>query len=236
MNRTPWKPVPNPDPAAFARFAAQWRRVGMPGEVRDDGSAGASVEPPAWGVRLYYVPTVGAEVLATLPTAETADDKGQGRVLRALDDAALPHAGLVLTLPTVCPACLGPLIVDDGPRFRGRLLVDEDHGFECAACRKRLLRAGRHWEPAPETDHDRRVEEIAAQYEALFSDMTEEPVDVDRAMLRYGMDVVVLAEFVTREAADLIALASKRLPGLTLRKQRGRWLSLVPTALYKPPR
>jgi hypothetical protein len=74
-------------------------------------------------VRLYYVPTVGAEVLSALPAVERADDQGQSRALRALDDDELPRAALVLTVPTLCPFCGGPLLEDRPPGTRARSRV-----------------------------------------------------------------------------------------------------------------
>ena len=208
-----WKAVPTPDPVAFAAFAEQWRRVGMPGEPRDEGTEGASVMPGGWGVRLYYVPAVAVEILQGLPGGDVADEEAHRRILRALDDDELHRAALVLNVPTLCPLCDGPLLEDDGERFR------------CSSCGGTLLRAGFRWEPAPTTERDIRIEKVAAGYERLFSDIAEEPVEVDRSFLG-TREPRLHATFTTRAGADLIVLCTRRFRGLALRKQRGRHVVL----------
>jgi hypothetical protein len=168
-------------------------------------------------VRLYYEPAVAAGVLRALPAADVADEDGQTRVLRALDDDELPRAALVLTVPTFCPPCGGPLLEEESERFR------------CADCGERLSRAGQHWDPVPTTEQGIRIDELATAYERLFADIAGEPVEVDRSMLGLR-DLCLVATFMSRAGADLIVIASKHLRGLALRKQRGRRVVFVPAA------
>lgn len=198
-------------PGAFDAFAAEWRRVGMPGEPCDEGAAGASVAPPSWGVRLYYELTAGADVLRALAAGIAADDRGQSLVLRALDDDELPRAALVLTRPTHCPRCDGPL--EEASEDRALL--------RCTACGERLRRTGQRWEPPPSTELGLRIEQMAAAYEALFGDIAQEPVDVSRSALD-SSNPSLAATFTSLAGADLVVAASQRLRGLVLRKRRGR--------------
>src|ERR1700679_4214015 len=74
--------------AAFAVFAAEWKRVGMPGEPRQESDGSASVAPESWGCRAYYHIASAGQVLAGFPAAEEADDETVSAICETLGVSA----------------------------------------------------------------------------------------------------------------------------------------------------
>ena len=100
--------IPAGEGTAFAAFAAEWKRVGMPGEphLEPDGSAAVDVE--SWMARCYYHCASGAQALAAFSTTEEADWETEALVCEALGVAAC-----IRTEPTSCSACGGSLTYRD---------------------------------------------------------------------------------------------------------------------------
>jgi len=93
---------------AFAAFAAEWKRVGMPGEPRLEADGSAAVDVESWLVRCYYHCASGAQALAPFSTTEEADWETEALVCEALGVSAC-----IRTEPMGCSACGGSLTYSD---------------------------------------------------------------------------------------------------------------------------
>ena len=224
---------------AVPAFATEWARLGKSGVPQAEPGGMVSVAPDGEGVRLYYEPVMGAQILRALPVPSDEERSRPGcPVLRALNpDRDLERAVFLLRFPTHCWRCGGrleafsggttaELVGPDPTRVaqyeRDRRFVREHEvapelpeRLRCPACGQGFYRAGGDWIELPTTERQQTIEWLAKSFESLFCQAVEEPVEVARDVLGLDDDPPrVVASFQSLRGANGIAHISRSRGGV----------------------